>query len=180
MSIIFRELNREEEELLLTELNYWLVKDNIDSLKKQYSFVIAEGKWRELLISNFETKKLLKEKNISPYSIGLKFCEFKENKIELGLPGIQIIGEVTNKKAIVSSEAEQAFLYRKDIICESVIEINQELNVNEKVIVKNKEGESLGIGKVMVLSINMKKKQFSKTIAIKNLMDLGWYLRKGK
>ncbi|NHJ03845.1 MAG: hypothetical protein EAX90_03415 [Candidatus Heimdallarchaeota archaeon] len=180
MTIIFRELNQEEEELLLIELNYWLLRSNIDSLKKQYSFVIAEGNWREILISNFETKKLLKEKNISPYSIGLKFCEIKENKIELGLPGIQIIGDVTNKKVIVTPEAEQAFLYRNDIICESVIEMNQELNINEKAIVKNKEGESLGIGKIMVLPINLKKKQFSKTIAIKNLMDLGWYLRKGK
>lgn len=180
MVIVFRDLNEKEKETFLVELNYWLPITEINKLIKEFSFTIAEGKWKEIQISNKEVSGILFEKKISPYSIGANFGEIKDDKIELGLFGLQLIGKKSEKTVIITPEAEQAFLYRKDIYYDSIVDINEELKKDNKVIVKNKEGDILGIGKVSIESISEKAKKIGNVIAIRNLMDLGWYLRKGK
>ena len=180
MVITFRQINEMEKKAIQNELNYWLSSNEIERMLRDYSFTIAEGKWKEILISNVEVAEILFEKGISPYSIGANFGEFKEDSIELGLFGLQLIGEKTNKTVVITPEAEQAFLYRKDIYFESIVEINDSLKKDDKVIVRNKEGDVLGVGKISLDLQNKKMKKQGNIVAIRNLMDLGWYLRKGK
>lgn len=178
MPVTFRELTSKEERILRTSLNYWIAKNPSDLLDN-YQFIIGEGHWRELFLTNENTIKLFKDTSISPYSIGLGFGEYKRGKLLLSLSGSSFISKLTDKKAIVTEAGEQAFLYRRDILNKSICQINSTIKINEKLIVLNQQKDALGLGRLIIEQEDIRKNHKKDQIAIKNIIDLGWYLRKG-
>jgi 60S ribosome subunit biogenesis protein NIP7 len=71
----------------------------------------------------------------------------------------------------VSDKAEKLFLYGRDVMPESILELREprgrECNV---VLVLNRHGEPLGWGRIV---------RKANSIYIQNLIDAGWYLRSG-
>ena len=180
MVITFRPLTDEEKTIFHHSLSFWLLENQIQTLLNNYRFIVAEGRWRELFLTNQATLDILESSQITPYSVGLGFGEFKKNELILSLGGASIISELTNKKAVVSHKGEQAFLFRRGILCRSVLSINDSLEINDRLIVANDKGDSLGIGRLVISRESIQNPENKKQTAIKNLMDLGWYLRKGK
>jgi ribosome biogenesis protein Nip4 len=181
MGIIFRHLEHEEKRILGKELDYWIEEPTKEQILEQNSFIIAEGRWRELLMTNHSTAQLLKKYQITPYTIGLGLGEFQGKDFLVSLSGGSFLSPNSKKIAIVNSKAEQAFLFKNPILEGSVMEINRELNLGDKIFVLNKNSLFLGIGQlVKELKEWQKGKVKEKRIIIKNLMDLGWYLRKGR
>ena len=181
MPIVFRKMTQEEYDLLRSSLAEWLTEEQTKKFLSKNFFIVGEGKQRELFISNKAVDKFF-EKNpkISPYSIGLGFGEFKKEEVFLTLSGASIIAQETFKQIKINQEAEQLFLYRRNILCKSILELDFSLSKNEKVMVLNKSGDFLGIGKLKISGKEIfLEKNFEKT-AIENILDLGWYLRKGK
>lgn len=181
MAIIFRNLNAKEEQTLKENLFYWLNEDQAIDFFERNCFMIAEGKWKEIFIITKAIQKLLLEnKTITPYSAGLGFGEFRNQMVYLSLSGASYIIQLTDKKAVISNEGEQPFLYQKHVFAKSVIRCSQICKVDEKIIVTNQLGDFLGIGQLKITVNKLKIEDLANQIAIYNLMDLGWYLRKGK
>ena len=181
MPIIFRKLTEEEEEHLDKELTYWLAEENKQLLYKENRFIVAEGNWKELFILNPKTFDLLiNNEAISPYSVGLGFGEYKKTGLILSLGGGGILSSQTEKVAIIKDETEQVFLHKRDILSKSIIKIAFNVNIGDKVIIQNTKNEFLGIGKLEQILDDIIQHKDQRSVALKNVLDLGWYLRKGK
>ena len=182
MSIVFRKLHEEERNDLREALIFWIQADKVNKILKNYKFFIGEGRWKELFITNNKVKGLLdKNPEISPYSIGLGFGEYrKDYGLILSLGGASLIAKYSTRSIKVNEKAESLFLYRRNILCQSIIEISGELEIDEKVLVVNEHNDFLGIGQLKISPQNVFLEKYWQQLAIKNLMDLGWYLRKGK
>ena len=180
MSITFRSLSSYELEIVKKTLSYWLDIGQLTKFLNDYFLIAGEGKWIELFITNQLIVTQIEKKAINPYTIGLGFGEIKENNLHLTLAGASVISKLTNKIAIVNSNAEQLFLYMRDILAKSVLTVEESIQINDKMLVLNETRDFLGIGILKIPIPNLKKKENSKKVAIKNIIDLGWYLRKGK
>ncbi len=178
MVIEFRELTKEEESIFKESLDYWLTDT---TLIENFKFIIGEGNWKEVFVATDEViESLSKYSQITPYSTGLGIGEIKEGKFLLSLSGGSFISKYTNKKVVVNKEAEQLFLYKRNILGKSIHKIHESIEEKDKFLVFSKNNDYLGIGQLLVDKSLLTKLEFSEKNVIKNIIDLGWYLRKGK
>ena len=181
MSIVFRELHEKEKNALQEALSFWVPIEKENEILKGHKFYVGEGRWKELFITNNKVKALLdKNPDINPYSIGLGFGEFRDNGFILSLSAASMIAKFSDRSIKVNEKAESLFLYRRNILCQSILEINNDLKIDEKVLVVNEHSDFLGIGQLKITPSRVFLEKYEQQLAIKNLMDLGWYLRKGK
>ncbi|MHA1126098.1 MAG: NIP7 pre-PUA domain-containing protein [Candidatus Heimdallarchaeota archaeon] len=181
MSIVFRNLDANEKKELRESVSFWIESSKVNKILTNYRFFVGEGRWKELFITNNKVKVILdKNTNISPYSIGMGFGEFREKGLNISLSGASMIAQHSNRAIKVNEKAESLFLYRRNILCQSILEINNDLEIDEKVLVVNEHNDFLGIGQLKISPQRVFLEKYENQLAIKNLMDLGWYLRKGK
>jgi 60S ribosome subunit biogenesis protein NIP7 len=121
---------------------------------------------REVYATNPEVVKILSALGRDPYSVGLYIGEVKRGRFFLSLEGAYLLAPHTNKKVIVDDKAEQLVLYGRDVFSKSVVDFSA-CERGTRCLIMNNKGEPLGIGMV------------GKDV-IENLMDRGWYLRKGE
>ncbi len=181
MVIEFREPTKTEVEIIRDSLQYWVEKEKLQLITEKYHFVIGDGNWKEVFITNRTTSTFVtNKKHISPYSIGLGIGEIKNNELLLTLSGGYFISSHTDLKAIINPEAEQLFLYMRDIYSKSIISIKEGLSKGDKVLVANTSNDYLGLGKILLPISDFGDPKKEDEVALKNIIDLGWYLRKGK
>jgi len=181
MSLKFRKLTGEEEELLQMELHYWLGKQQAKKFRSKNAFLIAEGNWIEVILTSEEVFRLVEEqKHLKPYSVGLTFGEIKKGRLLLTLGGAGELCSSTNNKVVINAAAEQLFLYRRDILCKAILEYPGHLGKGKKVLVVNEQNDCLGVGTLLCTKESYLQPENAERRAVKNLMDLGWYLRKGR
>lgn len=181
MVIEFREPTKTEAEIIRDSLLYWVDNEKLQFINEKYHFVIGDGNWKEVFITNKITSTFVtNKKGISPYSIGLGIGEIKKNELLLTLSGGYFISPHTDKRAIINPEAEQLFLYMRDIYCKSIISIKEGLSKGDKVLVANISTDYLGLGKILLPISDFGDPKKKNEVALKNIIDLGWYLRKGK
>ena len=68
----------------------------------------------------------------------------------------------------------------RDIYCKSIISIKKGISREDKVLVTNASNDYLGLGKILLPISDFGDPKKKDEVAIKNIIDLGWYLRKGK
>ena len=180
MAIVFRDLIPDELTIFQQVMEYWLTKEHAKTFLQAHHFLVGEGRWRELFLTNESTTTLLKENDISPYTVGLGFGEFRGKWLLLSLSGASFISKLATKRASVSHEGEQAFLFKKDILCKSITSIDKSLQPEDKLLIFNQEEDFLGIGKLVLSLLELRLKENRNKVGIQNTIDLGWYLRKGK
>ncbi|NHJ31944.1 MAG: hypothetical protein FK732_03690 [Asgard group archaeon] len=181
MVIDYREPTKKEQAIIKKSLAYWVDKEELQLIITNHHFVIGEGNWKEVFITNSSTLAIIKNKrNVTPYSVGLGIGEIKNEELLLSLSGGYFILGYTAKKAIITPEAEQLFLYKRDLHCKSIITIKEDLSLEDKVLITNSNNDYLGLGKIILPISDFKDHKNEDEVAIKNLIDLGWYLRKGK
>lgn len=165
----------------MTTLQEWLEPDNLANFIKMNFFIAGEGNWVEIFITNNETNSLLEiNEQIKPYSVGLALGEIKGEEFHLSLGGAYEIAKHSTKKIIINSDAEQLFLYQRNVLCKSIIFCNENYYEKERLLVMNDKGDCLGIGRLLLPAKELMKKENANVEALQNLIDLGWYLRKGK
>ncbi|HIQ03279.1 MAG TPA: hypothetical protein EYH40_02540 [Desulfurococcales archaeon] len=141
----------------------------------------------EAFLVNNELKELLsimKKINIqNPFSIGLFVGTIIENKsniaFKVGLDLMEYLAQQLRRNiVIVSDDAAKLFLYGRDILLNSIIKILPPISY--LTVIANKELEILGIAKPLVnLETFIREGRRGNIVALKNVVDKGWYLRKG-
>lgn len=172
----FKLLDGSKKEGLIKYLNYF-DESIFHKITNTHKIVITEGNKTEYyLVSNqiFKTYKKLKEIS-NPYCVGIYFGRIKNGQFAISLRGIQIINEFTNKKIQLNEIGELKFIYGKNINDKYIQKIYSDFKIEDLIIIVNYLGETLGLGK----AITPVKQNSNKNIMIKNMLDLGWYLRKG-
>ncbi|MHA1750835.1 MAG: NIP7 pre-PUA domain-containing protein [Candidatus Helarchaeota archaeon] len=174
--INFKELSNKELAQINKSLNYFggLI---FDTLIKSNIFLINTKIKKEIFLipkNNYEI--FLKFKNYRvPYYLGIYFGDLKNESLFFSLNSLQVINNLTTKKIMVNKQGELKFIYGKNLQKKHIIKIFSNFNPLDKMIIINNKNEVLGLGKT-IYPINIK---FNNNIKIKNIIDIGWYLRKG-
>ncbi|MHA1231329.1 MAG: NIP7 pre-PUA domain-containing protein [Candidatus Helarchaeota archaeon] len=189
--ITFRNIDASEFRILRNHFDYF-GKQILDRISKNKHFVVGHGKRKEIfLISKclYEIYTKLK-KFRSPYYLGLFLGTIVKNKFIYSLNSLQILNKYSNKKIITNYRGEIQFIYGNDLYSKHILKIPINFKKYDKILVVNSRNELLGLGMTLypiLKSISqddtMTKKNDKITkqnIKIKNLIDIGWYLRKGK
>ncbi|AEH06698.1 PUA domain-containing protein [Methanothermococcus okinawensis] len=172
-----RPLNREEIKSVKNHLITYL-GNNIENFKFENLYVLEDKDKYDVIYANKEVLEILKNFAKNIYGVGISFGNFeikhsnsgnkinKINKIKfsISLEGMSLISkDIVKNYIIVNKKGETLFLYGRDIFKSSILEMNG----GGKVAVFNKNRELLGIG------------NYGGGDMIKNIIDKGWYLRKG-
>jgi len=86
------------------------------------------------------------------------------------------IAETNANKVIVDKKTEWLFICGRDIFRQGILKGNN-LKKGDYTLVINEKNECLGFGKIMV---NLRGVPDSKEVAVKNILDLGDFLRREK
>ncbi|MCK5184464.1 MAG: hypothetical protein KAQ95_09170, partial [Candidatus Heimdallarchaeota archaeon] len=78
MVIVYREPTQAEAETIRDSLLYWIDEEKFQLINEKHHFIIGDGNWKEVFITNKTTSAFITKKEpISPYSIGLGIGEIK-------------------------------------------------------------------------------------------------------
>jgi 60S ribosome subunit biogenesis protein NIP7 len=163
----FRALDRQERTLLNRALDRW---DAFDALKGADFF--TDGK-RVCLVSK-ELAGIVQK--VQPDECGLVIGTLgKQFSPTLAGAGLFVRLSGKGKHYVsVSDSAEQLVLYGRDVMGDSILQVSPELGENEPVIITNKNGEAIGIGRTRFAGRTLLQKG---RITITTLVDAGSYLR---
>ncbi len=129
--------------------------------------LVAVGGRREVFLTNPSTFGVLEKLKVNPYFTGLYIGEIRNEKFALGLEGGYLLAPSSRKRIVVGDSVEQLVLYGRDVFINSIREAYPGMKKGDRCLILNRRGEFLAVGKV-------------EGKIIKNLIDRGWYLRKGE
>ncbi|MHA1783683.1 MAG: hypothetical protein ACTSVY_08500 [Candidatus Helarchaeota archaeon] len=183
--------NEEEIKLIdkISELDYDLLLKRLhkdfrvnlaDIIEKKDLFIKQKNLEKDIFLLNDLNHKLIKdlpEREIEYLGILLASI-LKNGKISYHFEILNLIAEKTIRKIIVNSKGEQTTLYGKNITKKMLQSSFFEFKKGQKVLVLNKYREVLGLG-TSLFNYKDLKNLHEKKVIFKNMIDKGWYLRKG-
>ena len=179
--LMFRRIAEQEFQLIKNSLIKFGNWRNFESMITPENLVIAEGKWKEVFIVSehvLEVFELIR-KIRNPYFLGLHLGDIKKRSFRISLEGITLISEYSEKKTVLTQSGEKKVLYGRDLNIADVRIVPKGIRKGDLSILINKEEEALALGKYLFKGDEMQKLD-NKQKVIKNIVDKGWYLRKGK
>ncbi len=177
----FRFAEHSEEAAFLRQLHDQLGVTR-EQLGEGWRWVIAEGPRVEAYLAPPEVasslQRLLKVR--MPYSLGLFAGRVDHGELQVSLElATRLMSSLPKRKMVLlRDEAEQPVLYGHDVLAGSIQQIERDVRRRELVILANERGEILALGQMLDDAAKLSRAAL-KGRAIRNLIDKGWYLRKG-
>ncbi|MHA1904838.1 MAG: PUA domain-containing protein [Candidatus Thorarchaeota archaeon] len=109
--------------------------------------------------------------------LGEYLADVSDGKVRLSLPILERLVDLTESIMIVSRRGAEAFTYGRSILKQSVIELNPKLKRGQRVLVLNEDRECLGLARLSIDASILKRLAKDKLVG-KNLIDIGWYIRR--
>jgi ribosome biogenesis protein Nip4 len=143
--------------------------------------ILAIGKRVELfLVSSMLMEIFIKIRaKRNPYCLGVYFGDILHDELLLSIEGATLCSPYTDRRIKVSPKGEQAVLYGRDIQQSYVQDFPSSMRKGQKVIIINGLGEVLALGNALVDGKEFYDVRENSPVA-KNILDRGWYLRKGE
>jgi len=136
---------------------------------KKKSFYLIPARWTSLLEKDFDTFDIM--------SMGIWFGEIAKGRIRLGISIINNLSQITDSIIIVSERAAQSFTYGRSILRESLLEIPPNLVRGQRVVVMDRQDRCLGLA-VLSVDANKVSRLAKDRLVAKNIVDIGWYIRR--
>jgi len=136
---------------------------------KGISFYLVPANWLQILDRDF--------KSFAPLSLGFWIGDLVGGMFRLSLPALEHVQEHTSNILIVSRRGAESFTYGRSILKESVIKIEPSLLRGQRVLILNESSECLGMAALSVDAYKIDRLAKDRLVA-KNLVDLGWYIRR--
>ncbi|SRR5712692_1621227 len=178
---MFRFANRSEEPAFSRQLKEQLGVDK-HQLGEGWRWVIVEGPRKEAYLAPQEVasslERLLKQR--MPYSLGLFAGGVDHEELQVSLELASSLGHFLPKRKLVllRDEAEQPVLYGRDVLAGSIQHIERNVNRGELVVLANRASEILALGQMLSNADELVRATLKQRV-VRNLIDKGWYLRKG-
>ncbi len=109
--------------------------------------------------------------------IGKELGSIDKGRFRLSLHILVELTELTKSVIIVSRKGAEAFTYGRSIIKQSVLELNPSLVRGQRVLVLNESRECIGIAALSVDAPKLNRLGADRLVA-KNLVDIGWFIRR--
>jgi ribosome biogenesis protein Nip4 len=182
VSIIrFQVASPEEKKAIMNKVDRMLGEGVASNTISELKIILASGKRTELFLVTDQLMNVfarIREKR-NPYCLGVYFGDLLNNELLLSIEGATLCSAQTDRKVKVSKKGEQAVLYGRDIQASLVQHFPSSISRNQKAIITSELGEVLALGSAMINGEEFQKVHGS-SIVIKNILDRGWYLRKGR
>jgi ribosome biogenesis protein Nip4 len=136
---------------------------------KKKSYYLIPSEWTQFLEiepSGFDMK-----------SLGVWLGELVNDQFRLSIAVIETLAEITESKILVAEIGAQSFTYGRSIIRESVIDIPQDLVRGQRVVVLDNLGRCIGLASLTVDAMMIQRLAKDRLVA-KNIVDIGWYIRR--
>lgn len=109
--------------------------------------------------------------------IGKELGSIDKGRFRLSLHILNELTELTHSFIIVSRQGAEAFSYGRSIIRQSVLELDKFLVRGQRVLVLNENRECIGIAALSVDASKLNRLGADRLVA-KNLVDIGWFIRR--
>ena len=150
--------------------------DAIEKLLKNGHLLVAHGRRKEVFLLSEVLWELYQTlpKNRHPYFIGLFLGELKTSAFEPSLHSLPILNSLVKDENVirVTEAGEQHYLYGRDLEQHHLSSVPSTEQPGNSLVVVNSKGDGLGYGTLAIDKIGK--------VIIRNRIDLGWYLRRGK
>ena len=165
--------NKEQAKKYLAEADKVLPK--ISSIARGKEIIIASDKHKEIFLV---PKEMLHIFNKIRGKGRLLFLGEFFSTIDKGFkPSFNSIAKyakmIGKRMVIVNQKGEQTFLYGFNLERKFILSFDRSIKIDDYVVVCNESNEALGLGRIIFDLKNSKSEQK----VVKNISDLGWYLR---
>ncbi|AIY89589.1 PUA domain-containing protein [Geoglobus acetivorans] len=167
-----REPTKKELKIIRNALKFFRAADLID---KYRIFIVESGKKEVYLCTEGAFELLM---NTDAVHAGIKIGEVGSRRFRMTLEGAFIIAK-DRRRVVVTERGEMLFLYGRDVFAGSVVDVDDEVRANDVVLVCNRYGDVLGLGRSRYDADVIGKLQQDRVV-VENLVDRGEYLRKEK
>lgn len=135
-------------------------------------YICSESQYNNLIISsnNFPTLKV----NLIGQQLGI----MRGHRCSLGIEFVHILSKKTKKGIILNDKGSNHLIYGNNITEKHVKETFGEISNDTRILLLDESKKALGIGNVE--RIHQNDEEALESIEIKNLVDIGVYLRSEK
>jgi ribosome biogenesis protein Nip4 len=133
------------------------------------SFYLVPKEWPD--------RVLVESEGFDPFMLGTWLGDIVRGEFRPALSILHHMVSLTDRRILISRHAAEAFTYGRSILKESVLKIEPGLQRGQQVLVMNTDGECLGLAELSVNPVKLQALSAHELVA-KNLMDIGWYLRR--
>lgn len=179
-TIEFHKVSEDERKLMLRRIDETLGEGVGNQMTRDFEIVVASGKRAEVfLVSHSVMDVFFKTQGKrNPYCLGLYIGDLLENRFLPSIEGATLCSPYTTRKVKVSYKGEQAVLYGRHLKLALITDFPSTTRKGEKVLVTNTFGETIAIGKSLVDGSEFPTLP-KERVVVENILDRGWYLRKG-
>jgi ribosome biogenesis protein Nip4 len=109
--------------------------------------------------------------------IGKQLGVMTKDRFRLSLQVLPELLKLTTKVLIVSRRGAEAFTYGRSILKESIVWYDPELKRGQRVLVVNEDNDCLGIAALSMDATRIDRLSQDSLVG-KNLVDIGWFIRR--
>ena len=153
-----------------------VVEDFVEKLGSKFSLAsnkIINKNGRVFLVN----KKFYEYYKKSFFYAGLFLGNIKKGKLVPSLYLLSLLSKNIANKVIVDDKMAWLVIYGKDIFSKGILRVEGSLQKGDITLILNSYGDCLGLGKII---FDLDKKSEEDKVIVKNLFDIGDFLRREK
>ncbi len=179
-TIRFQVASLDQKKIVMRKIDNMLGEGVASNTIGELWIILASGKRVELFLVSSKLVDIFKKTQgkRNPYCLGLYFGDLLNNELLLSIEGATVCSPYTDRKVRVSQKGEQAVLYGRDVQRSFIEDFPLSVRGGQKVIIVNRLDEVLAVGKALINGKEFRDAHKDSSV-IKNILDRGWYLRKG-
>lgn len=171
---------------ITSELQSLFQVDVVGLLKPYSRLVLCTALFTEVYLISDELLNIIKKlwsAGRNPYSAGIYLGRLRRRKPYL-IPSTMLANTVFSRlgryvnSVVVSDSGLKPFLYGKDVLKASVIKAYPKILEGNPTFILGSDGYVYGVGIAVVSSEDLERLDESEVV-VKNVFDVGWYLRGG-
>jgi predicted RNA-binding protein (TIGR00451 family) len=179
-TIQFQVASLDQIKIVMNKVDIMLGEGVASNVIGELWIILATGKRVELFLVSDKLVDIFKKTQgkRNPYCLGIYFGDLLNDELLLSIEGATLCSPYTDRKVKVSHKGEQAVLYGRDVQRSSIEDFPSSIRRGQKVIIVNRLSEVLALGKALINGKEFHDAHKDSSV-VKNILDRGWYLRKG-
>ena len=167
---MFRGMKKNELTLVRRGFDYW----GAFSLVGELPLAVKQAEPSQVYVVTPEVRLFAVGKEPEPGLAGLHIGDVGKKQFNLTLEGAYLIARASDRKKVkVTGQAESLVLYGRDVFGTSITWADESIAQNERVIIANKYGEAIGLGRARYSYAGL----FADRVTVTTDADIGLYIR---
>jgi 60S ribosome subunit biogenesis protein NIP7 len=163
-------MKKNELTLVRRGLDYW----GAFELSQELDLIIRQGEPPAVYAVTPEVKYYAIGREPEPDLAGLHVGDVGKKQFNLTLEGAFLVARASDRKKVkVTGQAESLVLYGRDVFGSSISWADESIAQNERVIIANKYGEAIGLGRARYGYAGL----FADHVTVTTEADIGRYIR---